>query len=220
MIEVVGYMNVIEVPIDHKMFSESFSGSIDNFIFDDFVLLFTKQEDIEIALRVFFKCENGDITGTQIYLVKLHEDWIKNICYEVELSDEKECGFNVFCNSDDEKYLNIGFYITEISFKTMLYIMNTPRNRVVKPKKKHKAESNSKTGNIRNDKIYLLDDIVEYVNENGFSNQKKRNHIMDCPCWSVRGHYRHYKSGKVIFVKSYKKGKNKDMDPKTSIYTL
>ena len=71
MIEVVGYMNVIEVPIDHKMFSESFSGSIDNFIFDDFVLLFTKQEDIEIALRVFLKCENGDITGTQSYFCKI-----------------------------------------------------------------------------------------------------------------------------------------------------
>lgn len=27
--------------------------------------------------------------------------------------------------------------------------------------------------------------------------------------WSVRGHYRHYKSGKVIFIKSFEKGKNR-----------
>lgn len=27
--------------------------------------------------------------------------------------------------------------------------------------------------------------------------------------WSVRGHYRHYKSGKVIFIESFEKGKNR-----------
>lgn len=30
-----------------------------------------------------------------------------------------------------------------------------------------------------------------------------------CPCWSVRGHYRHYLSGKVVFIAAYKKGKNR-----------
>jgi hypothetical protein len=40
------------------------------------------------------------------------------------------------------------------------------------------------------------------VSENG-------THKITCPCWSVRGHYRHYKSGKVVFVRSYEKGKDK-----------
>ena len=31
--------------------------------------------------------------------------------------------------------------------------------------------------------------------------------------WSVRGHYRHYKSGKVIFVEGFKKGKNRKQIP-------
>lgn len=30
-----------------------------------------------------------------------------------------------------------------------------------------------------------------------------------CPCWGVRGHYRHYKSGKVIFIEAYQKGKDR-----------
>lgn len=30
-----------------------------------------------------------------------------------------------------------------------------------------------------------------------------------CPCWGVRGHYRHYSSGKVIFISAYQKGKNR-----------
>ena len=30
---------------------------------------------------------------------------------------------------------------------------------------------------------------------------------LTCPCWGVRGHYRHLSSGKVVFVKPYRKGK-------------
>ena len=34
-------------------------------------------------------------------------------------------------------------------------------------------------------------------------------HIWHCQAWGVRGHYRHYKTGKVSYVKPYVKGKNK-----------
>lgn len=34
--------------------------------------------------------------------------------------------------------------------------------------------------------------------------------IWHCPAWEVRGHYRHYKSGKVIYVKPHTKGKLRD----------
>ena len=30
---------------------------------------------------------------------------------------------------------------------------------------------------------------------------------LTCPCWGVRGHYRHLSNGKVVFVKPYRKGK-------------
>ena len=30
-----------------------------------------------------------------------------------------------------------------------------------------------------------------------------------CPCWGVRGHFRHYKNGKVIFIEPHLKGKDK-----------
>ena len=32
----------------------------------------------------------------------------------------------------------------------------------------------------------------------------------NCPCWGVRGHIRHLKSGKQIYIKPYKKGKERD----------
>lgn len=31
--------------------------------------------------------------------------------------------------------------------------------------------------------------------------------IFTCPCWEVRGHQRHLKDGRVIYIKGYKKGK-------------
>jgi len=40
----------------------------------------------------------------------------------------------------------------------------------------------------------------------------KRHNTITCPCWGVAGHYRHYKNGKTVFIKSYRKGKHRD-DP-------
>lgn len=36
-----------------------------------------------------------------------------------------------------------------------------------------------------------------------------RNYVRRTECWGVRGHYRHYKNGKTIFINSYSKGKGK-----------
>ena len=78
-----------------------------------------------------------------------------------------------------------------------------------------KSESKRKN----EEKIYLLDEIVDYVNENGLTLQSSGTHKINCPCWSVRGHYRHYKSGKVVFVKNYEKGKEKGkINPKDKFY--
>lgn len=50
--------------------------------------------------------------------------------------------------------------------------------------------------------------------------KSKKVHRM-AESWSVRGHYRHYKSGKVIFIKSFEKGKNrKQASQKKTKYKL
>lgn len=49
--------------------------------------------------------------------------------------------------------------------------------------------------------------------------QKKRKPIT-CPCWSVRGHYRHYKTGKTVWVSPYTKGKERGkIEPKKRVYS-
>ena len=40
-----------------------------------------------------------------------------------------------------------------------------------------------------------------------------REFVRRCECWTVRGHYRHCKSGKITFVKAHKKGKNRNAEP-------
>lgn len=215
-------MNVIQIPSDHKMFNEEFSGSLENFIYDEFVLTFMKDDKIDLGLTVFLEINEGDISGTQIHLVKLFDEWIDNVYYDVDVSETSKVGYEVFCNKGDYRYINIGYDIVSIVIRTILYIMNTPRERTERPKNTkisntQKAESKV---NIEN-KIYLLDEIVDYVNENGLTVAKSGNHTITCPCWSVRGHYRRYKNGNVVFVKSYEKGKEKGKTkPKDKVYTI
>lgn len=45
-------------------------------------------------------------------------------------------------------------------------------------------------------------------------------HNMTCEHWEVKGHFRHYKNGKVVYIKPFSKGKNKDAVVENKIYTL
>ena len=43
-----------------------------------------------------------------------------------------------------------------------------------------------------------------------WKSQARKKAEYTCPCWGVRGHFRHYKNGKVIFIEPHLKGKDKD----------
>lgn len=70
-------------------------------------------------------------------------------------------------------------------------------------KKSHGKKTSRKGGRkVRLLKTYtLVRDTPIHIN---------RSHgKITCPCWGVRGHYRHYKSGKVVFIEAYQKGKDR-----------
>ena len=48
------------------------------------------------------------------------------------------------------------------------------------------------------------------LKKNWVSRANRKKADIRCPAWGVRGHYRHYKNGKTIFIKSYVKGKDRD----------
>ena len=214
-------MNIIQIPLEHKMFNEEFSGSLENFIYDEFVLVYTLKTEMILGFTVLFNSNDGDISGTEIYLVRLGNEWIKDIVYQIKLDGSAHDGMAVYCDSEEKKYTEIGHDIAQLVLRTMIYIMNTPRDKIIKPKtSKEKMGKTAKITNSNTDKIYLLDEIIDYVNENGLTILPGK-HIINCPCWSVRGHYRHYKSGKVVFIKNYEKGKEKGKKiPKEKTYVI
>lgn len=70
-------------------------------------------------------------------------------------------------------------------------------------KKSHGKKTSRKGGRkIRLLKTYtLVRDTPIHINH--------KHRKITCPCWGVRGHYRHYKSGKVVFIEAYQKGKDR-----------
>ena len=64
---------------------------------------------------------------------------------------------------------------------------------------------------------FFADDIIEYAKLH-----PTRSSIQyRCECWGVRGHFRHYEVGKVVFIKPYKKGKKRDiLEPESKDYLI
>ena len=63
-----------------------------------------------------------------------------------------------------------------------------------------------------NKKRYKTKIVLKSHYEVSFKNYSVKHirHIFKCLCWGVRGHYRHYKNGKVVFVQAFRKGKERN----------
>lgn len=216
-------MNTIVVytdEIDEKLNNNC----IDEFIYDSFTIVVTKNkyEDIATIFDVATNAANPNDCSCRVTM-------FNQISKEYEVATE----FNWYITGDrietkyrniegDKKFGDVACEWADYIYSVMAYIMTTPRERMERPKKAkspNKQKNESKTN--RETKIYLLDEIVDYVNENGLTVAKSGSHTITCPCWSVRGHYRRYKNGNVVFVKSYEKGKEKGKaKPKNKVYTI
>lgn len=93
------------------------------------------------------------------------------------------------------------------------------------PEEKHKERhARSRNGNNPSGKSFQRQaDSAQVISLNSLrfktANKKVANMLKSkkihrmAESWSVRGHYRHYKSGKVIFIESFEKGKNRKQAP-------
>ena len=145
--------------------------------------------------------------------------------YDIYSSDKNNDGMEVMCSKNENRYLNIGHDLAQLVLRIILYIMTTSREKITKIKLPNEVKENANIEKKKKQsvehKIYLLDEIVDYVIEKGLTLHSNVTHKINCPCWSVRGHFRHYKSGKVLFVKDSKKGKKRDkMKPIDKTYII
>ena len=84
---------------------------------------------------------------------------------------------------------------------------------LVEETKRRYTKSSSKAATK---KVYSLTECIRKYTKH----VNKCKHVYTCEHWEVRGHFRHYKSGKVVFVKPFEKGKNKNVQASNKVYTL
>lgn len=91
----------------------------------------------------------------------------------------------------------------------MEYIIRESKKRtyeyVIKEEKEIKEHTKNKTVKNNKKEYNLLDAIKIYQKNEG----EKRKHEITCESWDVRGYFRHYKNGKVIWIAPFKKGKKR-----------
>lgn len=76
-----------------------------------------------------------------------------------------------------------------------------PDSTVGNDKPRHHKHNKCKTIEVRY--LRIIDDPAPVRDENA------DRRTMSCPCWGVIGHVRHYKSGKAVWIKPYRKGKER-----------
>ena len=102
--------------------------------------------------------------------------------------------------------LAIVFYMINL---IAISLPNKLKERVVKANKTVEVKKNGKS--TYKSVVYLERTI--YLDKDFKLTKRDVTHIIKCPAWGVRGHYRHMKSGLLVYVKPYVKGKQrKDFD--------
>lgn len=111
------------------------------------------------------------------------------------------------------------YYTTLHVIEFIIYVMMKSleeREEEVVETRVRNTSSKRKNAKSNTDHVYSLTDCVrkyaKHVNH--------CNHVITCEHWEVRGHYRHYKSGKVVYVKPFEKGKNRDAKIKDKVYKI
>ena len=184
-------------------------------IFVDHWLTYKAKVDTEIKSR------NVNNDWKEFYVHAVIDDTCDYYDVNIILADDYSfCGLELLESShlNDDKALGRSEYPAMQILGICNYIMSANRTRkIIKRQWNNKNKTNKEVKTPTPKKVYLLDEIIEYVYENKLN--KGNHNEIQCPCWSVRGHYRHYKSGKVVFVKNYLKGKKRDTEqPKPKEY--
>jgi hypothetical protein len=110
-------------------------------------------------------------------------------------------------------------------FRTMIYvnyIMEHPEIKEIERKKRGRKPKNEKANsNMAASKQPATEpkniniNGIRFVVKNNIANKLKSKKIHRAmSCWTVRGHYRHYKNGRVVYIQSYEKGNRKQKGEK------
>ncbi|MBU5480913.1 hypothetical protein [Blautia sp. MSJ-19] len=225
-------MNTIIVPYEEIM--EAHEVHTSGFIFDKFVLRLIqdkKAHDVLIQIDDSKSWFTGNIWAAPVF-GKKEDAFLLELVYQINVSPET--GEPIvhmapldkdMTQEDCKRYVEAGYGYGEWVLRALLTIMEEieNRNKVIKESTGGRTTT-KRSKNVKkteDNKVFLLDDLVEYVVKNNIYPKHSAHHSIQCPCWSVRGHYRTYKSGKTVFVKPHRKGKKRETaEPKENIYIV
>lgn len=153
---------------------------------------------------------------------------IKEGRYEILDYKVEQILLDILANSKDEKWMNKPAEFMVTACLTPIQALNAyvefmePEVRELKeqvPKttihqhaakdKKRKDKQRKPMTKLRS--VYYVESIKRYAEKRGFTRHTFR--------WGVRGHFRHYKSGKTVFIRAYEKGKLREQRS-TKTYTI
>lgn len=132
---------------------------------------------------------------------------------EAYIMNKKKSGFGVYVFPPDEKSQKIAYQFVVIFLKSF-YLMEHGKDffdieeRTIKNERQlstHKSKTHKKSKCVTNHFKYYKIKNCEEIKRN-----LCKKHNITCNLWEVGGHLRKYKSGKTIYIKPYKKGKDRD----------
>lgn len=181
---------------------------------ENFVDEFLKKD---ITLTVYFKF----FTETQLKLeVYYNGRQLSNIEFEYGNSDVEDI-INLYklAKPTEEIQDNLNFVIIYLLSTVFWYISTTTKNTkyISEKPRQHKHYSERNIIDVKDNKIIstpIYDfNKIRYVQTSSLINRKKGWTYSHA--FRVCGHYRHYRDGKVIFIESYIKGKEKEFKKQT-----
>lgn len=204
---------MIKIKLNEKETNEAFKNydenvEVENFIFNEYELI-TFKDGIKFIMIVkgdVIECREYETEFNYLVCVYKRNGDGKLEFISGDIDKISKC-FNTV--EEATRYLKYHITCFDNSLEAIKqYIMKKLDNRTIVIR----SSKNYKTSNKHNKKVYkkknifLLDDVINYISA------PRGTHNITCESWQVRGHYRRYKNGKVVFVRPYKKGKNRNKD--------
>lgn len=111
---------------------------------------------------------------------------------------------------------SMGFGFMMNWYCIQLTLLNPPTKVIYEKLREESTTSMKTTYNTKRkkNKVYYIKKIYLDPKEN-FGEKDSEKYKKSCPFWRVIGHWRTYKNGKKVFIKSYWKGKSRNFIPKS-----
>lgn len=142
---------------------------------------------------------------------------LNNMLYRVALRPKIDDEGNMVDTAVDVKFISPVLHHKDLPYNEYAniflainyYIKHIPASYTENKKKVEETIAVGKGNNKKYKRVVHLERSFTFEKLDKMSKTHIK-HIFSCLCWGVRGHVRHYKSGKVVFIQPFKKGKERN----------